>query len=37
VLESGLVVEQGDHATLLAEGGAYAEMYGLQAWPFGIE
>ena len=31
VLEKGRVVEQGDHATLMALGGLYAELYDLQA------
>jgi ATP-binding cassette subfamily B protein len=31
VLEHGKIVEQGDHATLMAAGGLYAELYGLQA------
>jgi subfamily B ATP-binding cassette protein MsbA len=30
VLEEGRVVEQGPHATLLAKGGVYARLYGLQ-------
>ena len=31
VLEHGKVVEHGDHASLMASGGLYAELYGLQA------
>ncbi|WP_106399239.1 ABC transporter ATP-binding protein [Actinocorallia populi] len=31
VLDQGKVVEQGDHASLMAAGGLYAELYGLQA------
>ncbi|MCD0448581.1 ATP-binding cassette domain-containing protein [Actinocorallia sp. API 0066] len=31
VLEKGRIVEQGDHLSLLAEGGLYADLYGLQA------
>jgi ABC-type multidrug transport system fused ATPase/permease subunit len=27
VLDEGKVVEEGDHATLLSKGGAYAELY----------
>ena len=30
VLESGRVVEQGDHETLLARGGVYADLYRSQ-------
>mgnify|MGYP002621018051 CR=1 FL=1 len=31
VLENGVISEAGDHATLLAEGGTYAQMFNLQA------
>ncbi|RAY11764.1 ABC transporter ATP-binding protein [Actinomadura craniellae] len=31
VLDHGRVIEQGDHAALMAQGGLYAELYGLQA------
>ncbi len=31
VLEDGRVIEEGDHAGLLAQGGRYAELYSLQA------
>ena len=31
VLEGGRVVEQGSHAELIARGGLYAELYGLQS------
>ncbi|WP_344237751.1 ABC transporter ATP-binding protein [Actinocorallia libanotica] len=31
VLDQGKIVEQGDHASLMAAGGLYAELYGLQA------
>ncbi len=31
VLQDGDVAERGDHATLLAKGGLYARMWGLQA------
>ena len=31
VLERGRVVEEGDHASLMARDGLYAELYGLQA------
>jgi ATP-binding cassette subfamily B protein len=34
VLEAGAVVEQGDHDSLMAAGGAYAEMFRLQAAGF---
>ena len=30
VLDEGCIVEQGDHASLLAKNGAYAQMYNLQ-------
>ena len=30
VMESGRIVEQGDHATLLARGGTYAQLYASQ-------
>lgn len=35
VLERGRVIEHGDHARLMAEGGVYAELYGLQAAAYG--
>jgi ABC-type multidrug transport system fused ATPase/permease subunit len=31
VVENGRVVERGDHCQLMAAGGRYAELYGLQA------
>lgn len=31
VLDGGRVVEQGSHAELVAAGGLYAELYGIQA------
>ncbi|WP_131742454.1 ABC transporter ATP-binding protein [Actinomadura roseirufa] len=31
VLEGGRVIEEGDHDALMADGGLYAELYGLQA------
>ncbi|HVL06689.1 MAG TPA: hypothetical protein VM388_11925 [Acidimicrobiales bacterium] len=31
VVESGRVVERGTHDDLMAAGGRYAELYGLQA------
>lgn len=31
VLEDGMIAEEGDHETLLAEGGIYAEMFNRQA------
>ncbi|GLZ04681.1 multidrug ABC transporter permease [Actinomadura sp. NBRC 104412] len=31
VLEGGRVIEEGDHATLMARNGLYADLYGLQA------
>ena len=37
VLEHGRVVELGTHAELLAQGGRYATMFGLQAQRFGVE
>lgn len=36
VLEDGDVVEQGTHETLLASGGAYAELYNSQFVPEGV-
>ena len=30
VMESGSIVEQGNHETLLARGGAYARLYNAQ-------
>lgn len=35
VLDEGRVLEQGDHASLIAAGGRYAELFGLQAARFG--
>lgn len=35
VLADGKVVEQGDHHTLTAAGGLYAELYGIQAHAYG--
>ncbi|WP_084263024.1 ABC transporter ATP-binding protein [Actinomadura formosensis] len=37
VLERGKVIEEGDHATLMARGGLYAELYSLQAAAYGGE
>ena len=37
VLEHGRVVELGTHAELMAQGGRYATMFGLQAQRFGAE
>jgi ATP-binding cassette, subfamily B, bacterial len=34
VLDEGRVLEQGDHASLVAAGGRYAELFGLQAARF---
>jgi len=34
VLDEGRVLEQGDHASLIAAGGRYAELFGLQAARF---
>ncbi|MGH3200801.1 MAG: ABC transporter ATP-binding protein [Streptosporangiaceae bacterium] len=34
VLDGGRVLEQGDHASLIAAGGRYAELFGLQAARF---
>jgi len=31
VLDDGRIVERGDHATLLANGGIYADLYELQS------
>ena len=35
VLDEGRVLEQGDHGSLIAAGGRYAELFGLQAARFG--
>ena len=35
VLDEGRVLEQGDHASLIAAGDRYAELFGLQAARFG--
>jgi ATP-binding cassette subfamily B protein/ATP-binding cassette subfamily C protein len=35
VLEHGKVTEEGDHASLMALGGLYADLYGLQAAAYG--
>ncbi|WP_242906752.1 ABC transporter ATP-binding protein [Actinomadura terrae] len=35
VLEQGRVIEEGDHDTLMAHGGLYAELYNLQAAAYG--
>ncbi len=35
VLEHGRVTEEGDHDALMARGGLYAELYGLQAAAYG--
>ena len=35
VLADGKVVEQGDHRSLIAAGGLYAELYGIQAHAYG--
>jgi ATP-binding cassette, subfamily B, bacterial len=35
VLERGLVTEEGDHASLMARGGLYADLYSLQAAAYG--
>ena len=35
VLEHGTVVEEGDHASLMARDGLYAELYSLQAAAYG--
>jgi ATP-binding cassette subfamily B protein len=37
VLDGGRVVEQGAHDALMAQGGAYAEMFTLQAARFGVD
>ncbi len=37
VMERGKVVEEGSHAELLAKGGLYARLYGLQKSAFGQE
>ncbi|WUI04312.1 ABC transporter ATP-binding protein/permease [Spirillospora sp. NBC_00431] len=35
VLEGGRVIEEGDHAALMAHGGIYADLYSLQAAAYG--
>ncbi|TDD32062.1 ABC transporter ATP-binding protein [Actinomadura sp. KC06] len=35
VLEHGRVIEEGDHAALMARGGLYADLYSLQAAAYG--
>ncbi|MGP4023329.1 ABC transporter ATP-binding protein [Actinomadura sp. 3N407] len=35
VLEHGTVIEEGDHAALMARGGLYADLYSLQAAAYG--
>ncbi|WP_243712727.1 ATP-binding cassette domain-containing protein [Actinomadura sp. 6K520] len=35
VLEHGKVIEEGDHAALMARGGVYADLYSLQAAAYG--
>ncbi|MFG2089739.1 ABC transporter ATP-binding protein [Spirillospora sp. NPDC048824] len=35
VLEHGTVIEEGDHASLMARGGLYADLYSLQAAAYG--
>jgi len=37
VLDEGRVLEQGDHASLIAAGGRYAELFGLQAARFAAD
>jgi ATP-binding cassette subfamily B protein len=34
VLDEGRVLEEGDHSALIAAGGRYAELFGLQAARF---
>jgi ATP-binding cassette subfamily B protein/ATP-binding cassette subfamily C protein len=36
VLDHGRVIEAGDHDRLMALGGLYAELYGLQASAYGM-
>lgn len=36
VLRDGQVIEQGEHADLLALGGQYAELYALQASQYSL-
>jgi ATP-binding cassette subfamily B protein len=36
VLESGEVIEEGDHRSLVAYGGRYAELYAMQAERYGL-
>ncbi|WP_433151430.1 ABC transporter ATP-binding protein [Actinomadura nitritigenes] len=37
VLEHGKITEEGDHAALMAAGGLYADLYGLQAAAYRVE
>jgi ATP-binding cassette subfamily B protein len=37
VLERGRVIEEGDHASLMALGGLYADLYGLQAAAYALD
>ncbi|NKZ07280.1 ABC transporter ATP-binding protein [Actinomadura latina] len=37
VLERGEVIEEGDHAALMARGGLYADLYSLQAAAYGAD
>ena len=36
VLSEGKIAEQGSHAALMASGGLYAELYGLQARAYSL-
>jgi ATP-binding cassette, subfamily B, bacterial len=36
VLEHGEMIEEGDHRSLMGQGGRYAELYAMQAERYGL-